>query len=431
MRATTQQHAPFLLTRVCVVLLLLPILCCTTLTADEPGKLHIVEVKNGSWFVGGKFQPHTWYVVNGILHPNHPFKIDETIDLQGAFVLPACGEAHNHNAVSDQPAALRAYIGAGILYVQNPDNLPRQRKGSDINTSHGIDVTFANGGFTAPGGHPVGLVKRNIERGVMKPDGDGGFYYEIGSAADLEKKWPAFLATKPDFVKTYLVYSEEFEARRDDPKYFSRRGLDPKLLPLIVKKARAADLRVVTHVESAADFHEAVAAGVNEINHTPGFWPDDDALASGDFRHYRISDADAARAARRHIDVVTTLSESLEMIRNKKLQHSDALLDVYRANLAALRKHDVRILIGSDRFRTNSQSEAVALVDSGLMSPAEALHDWCELTPQAIFPGRKIGRIHDGYEANFIAVGSDPLKGFDAMRDVRGVYKLGEALTSK
>src|SRR5207249_5838999 len=49
------------------------------------------------------------------------------------------------------------------------------------------------------------------------------------------------------------------------------KGLDPALLPEIVQKAHATGLRVSTHIENAADFHNALVAGVDEINHMPGF----------------------------------------------------------------------------------------------------------------------------------------------------------------
>ena len=101
------------------------------------------------------------------------------------------------------------------------------RTGEWINTPGGVDVIFSNGVLTSPGGHPLALVQRDIERGAMTPqDGEGGFYYTIASPADLDQKWPMLLATKPDFIKTILAYSEEFEQRKADPKYFSRRGLD-------------------------------------------------------------------------------------------------------------------------------------------------------------------------------------------------------------
>jgi hypothetical protein len=398
--------------------------------AQQSTGLPSVQFTNGQWFDGSRFRPHTWYSVKGLLHPNRPFSIVDTVDLKGGFVVPACAEAHNHNAVGDNPKAIEAYLSAGILYVENPNNLPKLRTGGRINTPDGVDVIFANGGLTSPGGHPIGLVERNITRGVMTPeDGEGAFYYTVADPKDLERKWPLLLATHPDFVKSYLVYSEEFQTRKDDPKYFSRRGLDPSLMPLIVSKAKKARLRTVSHVESAHDFHVAVAAGVDQIAHMPGFWPSDESIANRNFDRYRIAEADARLAGKKHIQVVTTLSESLELMRDPKLKDSAAaLMDVYRHNLALLRKYKVRILVGSDDFRANSATEALELVQAGLMSPSEILRAWCETTPQAIFPDRKIGKIKDGYEANFVVFPSDPLKDFTAIKNVSMRFKHGSEI---
>ena len=65
-------------------------------------------------------------------------------------------------------------------------------------------------------------------------------YYVIDSPADLESKWEAILANRPDFIKAFLIRSEEFEKRRDSTDYFGRKGLDPNILGLIVERAHAA-----------------------------------------------------------------------------------------------------------------------------------------------------------------------------------------------
>jgi hypothetical protein len=75
----------------------------------------------------------------------------------------------------------------------------------------------------------------------------------------------ADLAGHPDFVKTHLQYSEEYRQRKNDPAYFDWKGLDPELLPHIVRRAHRSKLRVSTHIETAADFHNALLAGVDEV----------------------------------------------------------------------------------------------------------------------------------------------------------------------
>src|SRR5437016_4341072 len=66
---------------------------------------------------------------------------------------------------------------------------------------------------------------------------------------------------------------------------------------MIVAKAHASNLRVSTHIESAADFHTALLAGVDEINHMPGFRYRDD-VKPHQLSEFEITDSDAKRAAK-------------------------------------------------------------------------------------------------------------------------------------
>ena len=206
----------------------------------EPGN-PVLEFTNGRWFDGNVFREKTVYVVNGLISFHSARHFDRVIDLSGGFVVPPFGEAHNHNVEPNKiDALIERYLQHGIFYIKNPNNLPNGRNQvlSKINRSNSIDVTFSNGGFTGIGGHPAEIVQRNIARGLWtESDGDGAFYYAVNSRAEVQEKWVQFLATKPDFVKTYLLYSEEYEQRKDDPKYFGWRGLGPDLLQMIVVKA--------------------------------------------------------------------------------------------------------------------------------------------------------------------------------------------------
>ena len=111
---------------------------------------------------------------------------------------------------------------------------------------------------------------------MKTPGPDGTFenlaYVIIDDENDLRKKWPAILADHPDFIKVHVLYSEEFEKRRADPAFYGNKGLDPKVLPSIVAKAHVAGLRVSCHIETAMDFRNAIAAGIDEINHLPGYY---------------------------------------------------------------------------------------------------------------------------------------------------------------
>jgi amidohydrolase family protein len=391
-----------------------------------------VAYTNGNWFDGHRFQPKTGYSVDGILSFRKPAHVDAVIDLGGGFVLPPFGEAHNHNVepLNKIDQLVQRYLQRGIFYVKNPNNLPKNRDEvlPKVNRPESIDVIFSNGGFTGKDGHPAELVKRNIDRGIWtKAAGEGAFYYTVSNEAELGQKWPQFLATKPDFVKTYLLFSEEYAARKDDPKYFGWKGLNPSLLKAIVQKAHTAGLRVSTHVESAADFHNALMTGVDEINHTPGFRTNADVKPHA-LSEFQIAEADAAYAARHGVYVVTTLADSsaspLATQRDSFTQRDE----LNRRNLGILQKYHVKMALGSDAYRSDTLPEALYLASLRVFDNRTLLSIWCNSTAKAIFPRRKIGELKEGYEANFIVLKANPIRDFSAVQHLSMAVKQGHVL---
>src|SRR4051812_3037231 len=92
-----------------------------------PGGPRRYELRNGYWFNGNTFEQVTKYSVYGALSDRQPVPVDSVIDLQGGYVVPAFGEAHNHNAVPSDTGVSNRYLRAGIYYVKNPNNLPADR----------------------------------------------------------------------------------------------------------------------------------------------------------------------------------------------------------------------------------------------------------------------------------------------------------------
>ena len=398
-----------------------------------PADVKVTAFTNGRWFDGHSFRKRTGYAVSRFLSFRRPSHVDAVVDLKGGFVVPPFGEAHNHNVepLNKMDALIQRYLSHGIFYVKDPDNLPdgRVKVLAKLNRPESIDVSFSNGGFTGSNGHPADIVKRNIDRGLWtQAEGDGAFYYAIDSAADLERKWPQFLATKPDFVKTYLLYSEDYAARKDNDKYFGWKGLDPALLTLIVKKAHAAGLRVSTHIESSADFHNALAAGVDEINHMPGFRAHAD-INPHTVTEFQISASDAALAARQGTYVVTTLGDAAGI--DPKGPDSKLRLEadeMNRRNLTLLKKYKVRIALGSDSYRSDTVPEATYVESLHVFDSSSLLTIWCTTTAKTIFPSRKIGELKENYEASFVVLSGNPLQNFSAVQHVVYGVKQGHVL---
>ena len=400
------------------------------------------ELRGGCWFDGREFtQRHVMYVVHGRFTTDRPARIDSTIDLSGSFIVSPYGEAHNHNIEGASHETIEKYLDAGIFYVKDPESNVEARANAVgvVNIPTSIDAVFAGPGFTSPGGHPSGLVLRNIARGAMKVGSDTGrFMIPVRDSTDFERRWRTFLGTRQDFVKVLLLYSEHYASARDDPHEFNWRGFDPALMPLLVRRAHAAGLRVTVHVETASDFRVAVRAGADEIAHLPGFRPKYDSLSSyrGDLSQYGLSDLDAALAAQRGVTVVTTLGEGLAFLAKGDSSGLDSatrarVAEMDRANLRVLRSHRVRVVFGSDWFRQNTVPEVMQLRTLGVWSDTDLVRIWSVDTPRSIFPGRRIGCFESGCEASFLALAGDPLADVANVQRIRLRMKQGTLLVSR
>ncbi len=386
------------------------------------------EFRNGHWFDGKSFAVKTFYSTGGILTSKRPARLDSVIDLTGKYVIPPMGEAHNHNlgGANGLEAQIAMYLRDGVFYSRNLHyvrefTLPILDK---VNTVSSVDVAYAHGGLVASGGHAVDLYEKLYDRGVFrgwkKEDLDTRAFFIIDDEDDLDRKWPLLLAGKPDFIKTYLEYSEEYEKRRNDPRYYGHRGLNPALLKSIVMRARKVGLRVSTHIESAADFHNALVAGVDEIAHLPGYH-----IPTGeDVLRYRIPDEDARLAGRKNIFVVTTTLLSVGLSRNDP-QKLTVIQNNQIHNLKTLARHGVKIALGSDTINATSLAEAMNVYALKVFDNLTLLKLLCENTPRAIFPNRKIGLLRDGYEASFLALEGNPLDDFMNVKRIGLRFKQG------
>lgn len=380
------------------------------------------ELQNGLWFNGTIFEPGTRYIVGSSLVRNRPDEVNETIDLNGGYVIPPFADAHTHRpATTDRiHSDSRFFLDAGIFYIMNHGNISRFHAGfrerlSSVST---VDAVFSNGILSTPQSHSVELWQRLHARGAFPDIGeqelDGEAYVLIESAADLRKRWSDILATGPDFLKIMLQFSEEYEIRKSDPHYFGNSGLDPSLVGEIVDRAHAADLRVSAHIETAEDFRVAVAAGVDIIAHLPGY----DVKIDDDISSYRLQEADARAAAEENTVVVTTTLLSRDRSEGQDEKYL-RMMQNHRENLRLLHRAGVRLAVGSDQFSKHAVDELLHLDTLGLFDNVTLLRMICSVTPSAIYPARSIGHLDDGAEASFLVLGNNPLDDITAIRNIR------------
>jgi imidazolonepropionase-like amidohydrolase len=397
---------------------------------------------NGEWFTGKEFKSRTFYSVNGILTTRKPTGPAETVDLQGGFVVPAFGDAHNHSPSSKQDlvAANRAYLDAGVFYVLNAGGNAESANSirAQLGTPAAVDVIFAHGLFTCPGGHPKPYLEYLVDRGLLPLDKEkleGRFFYSVDSIAQLEKVWPQYLATKPDFVKLVFVFSELYKSGDVSQKSL---GLRPEIAREIIRRTRDAGLRSGAHIESASDFHNAVEAGVDVVMHLPAFPDPLDRQAaylnkSNWEERYTISTADIKLAAERKVTVVTTAaSGSAENFEQPNPlaamnENEKRFRKITIQNLRHLEDAGVRLAVGSDTMPgAGVLAEIEFLKDTEVFSNLELLKMWSETTPNVIFPQRKVGTLEDGYEANFLVLEGNPIQDFSWVKRIRMRVKQGD-----
>lgn len=413
------------------------LIVCISIKIALAAQVKSIHFINGQWFNGKEFVAADFYSVNGFLTKNAPSSVDTVVDLKLQFIIPPFGEAHNHSPETDQDidVFIERYLADGIFYIKNPNSIPfaTNKIKSKINQPRSVDVVYANGGLTANGGHPttlynymLGTTYKKALPGWTTKSFEGEAYYLINSKEELERKWPFILSQKPGFIKFYLIFSEEHEQRKDDTLFNGKKGIDPKLAKLITKKAHAAGLKVSAHAETPNDLKVALAAGVDEINHLPGYqvrWRD-----GYTEKYYKLT-AKIARSMKRigvHVDPTYSLLQT--EIKPMSNQQREAQVNVQKENLLLLKKYHVPVTVGCDSYNLTAQTEIEYLRKLNIYTNLELLKMWCEVTPAAIFPNRKIAKLQEGYEASFLILSKNPLENFEHAYNISLRVKQGVIL---
>jgi imidazolonepropionase-like amidohydrolase len=397
-----------------------------------------IAFTNGRWFNGATFDlKAVVYSVDGRFSFVTPAGVDETIDLGGAWVIPPLADAHNHNVSNGagddaDRRAIARFLTDGIFYVKVPGNVPLSEDGRRrlrVNTADGLDVSFGHGSITGSRGHPIPLVSSLAAAGVFAghtPDSLRDLrYFVADSQAELNAKWPQILSHRPDFIKTILVFSEDHERYEKDPLAVppldgrtARKGVNPRLLPAVVERAHASRLRVSAHVTTATDFRNAVAAGVDEINHLP---PRRTATVAEDTS---LTAEDARETVRRGIVIVTTLALPANVPDTPRA----VLRQRQQTSLRLMHDAGVRLAIGTDNPDDTSVQEAMYVRELGVLDNLTVLKMWVEVTPATVFPTRQIGYVREGFEASFLALSGNPVSDLQNVQRIALRVKQGRIL---
>lgn len=398
--------------------------CSAKVSVDES----LTQYTNAIWWDGENSFAGPMYVKNGIFVAGEDQRPGTTIDLNGAVVTAPFAEGHNHNLMEQLfDDANEAYLEQGVFYVKAPTIYPpainslRPR----LERPDTVDATFSMGGLTSPGGHPVSLfvnvLSGSVYENLAYEDFAGMAFHEIDSLEKIDPALDVIESQGADFVKLFMLYAEDYE----QPDFVQGRGLNPTFVRPIVKSAHQRGLPVTAHVQSAYDFGIAVAAGVDEIAHLPGYhWREEHER----YRH-RITDAEANATAAAGVAVVTSTSFPQGYADNERKAH---IRETQVANLRKLLDAGVELRIGSDIYdrkqtgedRYATRSELLNLVGLGVMDSSTALATWIA-TGRAIFPKRKIACFDPGCEASFLIFDHDPREDITELLRIRDAVKQG------
>lgn len=288
-----------------------------------------------------------------------------------------------------------------------------------------MDVLWAEATLSSSDGHPLGLALAGARQAGMpeKPEDfiDKAFW-AIDTHTDLATKWPKIAESQSKLIKVIVVDDAHAAAQRKDPSSYGQRGMSAALLPEVVKRAHAIGARVAAHVDSADDIARVVAAGVDIVAHLNTRIPS--GLSAADLR---LSNETIADMKRRGTVVIPTVAVTRYYLKAHP-EDRVALMAVIGDNLARLKAAGVPMLTGSDLFDGSVVDEIEAMNATKVFGTGELLRLATKITPQAMFPERRIGIFAEGAETSLVAYDADPTHDLAVLRAPRLAIKQGEIL---
>jgi imidazolonepropionase-like amidohydrolase len=193
----------------------------------------------------------------------------------------------------------------------------------------------------------------------------------------------------------------------------------------LVEEAHGLGLPVTAHAHGTTAIVDAVAAGVDSLEHASFMTADSvDDIPDG------LLEEIVGRG------IALSLTFGFRPVDGAVMPPGMlARLPLFVANAARMHAAGARIVVGTDagiaplKPHDVLRSALPQLAQVG-MAPAEALHAVTARAAEVIGLGGRKGRLAPGYDADILAVDGDPLSDPAAMQRVRAVYVRGAALAA-
>ncbi len=256
-----------------------------------------------------------------------------------------------------------------------------------VNIPASVDAAFADGAVTSSGGHSqvlyeslalfhnMGSTTAERQQAARSHTQQGDVYYLLDSLPQLPNLVQRLRKDTVPLLKIMVLDAEHFDLLSNGSSSVGNRGLDMPVLKPLVDSAHAMGRRVWAHVETARDCELSIDAGIDGRAHVAGYGV---------------------------------------------------------ANVRKLHAAGVTLLTGSDTYSSVAaiENDINALSSALRATPLQRLRIRSVTTPQAIFPGRKIGVLDPGYEASALALDCNPLVNVDCEHKISKRLKQGIWLRS-
>jgi imidazolonepropionase-like amidohydrolase len=381
-------------------------------------------VTGGLVFDGESFAPCTIHVDGHSItsvHASPASGAERAVDASGAYVIPGLIDSHYHlvSRSSEHPTE-RDLTESMLEGVRNAEDTLSSgvttvrdcgcRTIAIYSLQAGIRNSMACGpDSVAAGRNPTGSAAPRHWRNVFA-DGPDGMRAAVRSQVESGAQW----------VKLILAHAES-PTRWDDVTVF----MSDEEIGAAIEEAHALGVTIGAHCEGWEVAERAVRLGLHSLDHAP-----------------LLSDRAVAGMAERRMTYTPTLwafsddsGIDLDELDPADRESVESWREEHRRSVRRALAAGVPIASGSDSASTLTgqgvlANELAALVAAGL-TPLQALT--AATTTGAALIGRAgtLGRIAPGFQADLVALGSDPLSDIGAVRSPVWVRQRGELRFSR
>lgn len=356
----------------------------------------------------------------------------ERIDLSRYTVLPGLIDAHTHlwtgprgEHPSDALAALRAR--QAVEYALRSGVAAMRILGSqgfiDVALHDAIEEGDFAGPHIIPAGHAISIPGGHGDFLAFGPQYAMADFYTplngyVNSPADAEKA--VHLQIKYGALVIKMMPSGGVMSPLDSP---DAEQLSPEEMRVIVEEAHMAHRKVAAHDENHQAIADALAAGVDSIEHGAGL----DAAQAATMRAHGVFLVPTQYIPHAVID-----NAAKEHLPDYMVRKARALVDSMETSFRTALAAGTKIAAGSDQSYEPGKGtvldEIAAEAQYG-MTPQQALES-ATIGGAELLGLPRLGTVAAGQEGDLVAVAGDPLSDAKAIKNVRAVIFRGRTIVA-